>query len=188
MKFPYRKYEIFYKPVLPVIFKLAEKKFSYQALIDTGADVSIIHAEIAEQLGIEVKAGKKFAFGGICGTGLGYVHKANIEIGGYVFQDVPIIFTQDINPYGFGILGHKGLFEKMKLVFEVGKKQFELIPKDYKNKSWKFEREKNITEQETSPESRDKTIKSGRARRHERPSSEIFCQNGGKIPKQYVII
>ena len=132
MKFPYRKYEIFYKPVVPVIFKYKDRKFPYQALIDTGADISIIHAEIAEQLGINLENGDKYPFGGIYGIGVGYIHKVNLEIGGHTFQDVPMIFTRDINPYGFGILGHEGLFDRAKLVFELAKKQFEIIPKEYR--------------------------------------------------------
>lgn len=133
MKFSYRKYEIFYKPVVSVIFQYGEKRFPYQVLIDTGADISIIHAEIAEQLGINLEKGDRFPFGGVCGTGIGYVHKVDLEIGGYVFKNVPVIFTRDIHPYGFGILGHEGLFDKTKLVFELAKKQFEIIPKEYRD-------------------------------------------------------
>jgi len=133
MKFPYVKFQIFYKPVLPVVFKFGNKSFPYQALIDTGADMAIIHAEIAEQLGLNLEKGDEYPFGGICGTGRGYIHKIDLEIGGHIFKDVPIIFTRDINPYGFGILGHEGFFNQVKLVFELRKKQFEVIPKDYKD-------------------------------------------------------
>lgn len=135
MKFPYRRYEIFFKPVLPVIFKYQGKIFPYQTLIDTGADISIIHAEIAEQLDINLASGHRYQFGGICGAGVGYIHKVDIEIGGHIFSNVPVVFSSDINPYGFGILGHEGLFDKAKLVFELGKKQFEIIPKEYKKRS-----------------------------------------------------
>ena len=134
MKFPYVRYKIFYKPVVPVVFKCRSKNFFYQALIDTGADISIIPLEIALQLGIDLEKSDEYPFGGICGSGVGYIHKIDLEIGGYNFQDVPTIFTRDINPYGFGILGHEGLFDKAKLVFELAKKQFEIIPKEYKTK------------------------------------------------------
>jgi predicted aspartyl protease len=133
MKFAYVKFQIFYKPVLPVVFKFGNKSFPYQALIDTGADMAIIHAEIAEQLGLNLEEGDKYPFAGICGTGKGYIHKVDLEIGGCIFKNVPIIFTRDINPYGFGILGHEGFFDQVKLVFELSKKQFEIIPKTYKN-------------------------------------------------------
>lgn len=132
MKFPYRRYEIFYKPVVPVVFHCKGESFPYQALIDTGADVSVIHAEIAEQLGLELESGEKFSFAGICGDATGFLHRIDIEISDYIFKDIPVIFTKDINPYGFGILGHEGLFSKMKLTFELAKKQIEIIPKDYK--------------------------------------------------------
>jgi len=46
-----------------------------------------------------------------------------------LIENVPIVFSNDISPYGFGILGHEGLFNKLKLVFEFGKKQIEIIPK-----------------------------------------------------------
>ena len=134
MKFPYRKFDLFYKPVLPVVFKFEDQSFPYQALVDSGADVSIIHAEVAEQLGINVESGGKYPFGGICGSALGYIHKVDLEIGGYLIEKVPIAFSNDISPFGFGILGHEGLFNSLKLVFEFGKKQFEMIPKQYRKK------------------------------------------------------
>jgi len=132
MKFPYVKFEVFYKPVLPVTFKNEGKTFRYQALIDTGADISIIHAEVAEQLGINLENNRDFQFGGICGSGVGYIHNVDLEIGGAIFKNIPVVFTRDIHSFGFGILGHEGLFGKIKLVFELSKKQFEIIPKEYK--------------------------------------------------------
>lgn len=134
MKFPYRKYEVFHLPVIPVIFKCGDKSFPYQALLDSGANVSIVHAEIAEQLGLDLEKGEKFSFAGICGVASGYIHIVDIEIGGYLFADVPVVFTKEINPYGFGILGHEKLFDRMKITFEMAKKQIEIIPKDYKKR------------------------------------------------------
>ena len=64
MKFQYVKFQMFYKPVLPVIFKFGDKSFPYQALIDTDADMTIIHAEVAEQLGIDLEKGDEYPFEG----------------------------------------------------------------------------------------------------------------------------
>ena len=134
MKFSYVRFGIFYKPVVPVNFKFRDKTIAYQALIDTGADMTIIHAEIAQQLGIDLDKCDKHTFGGIGGQCSGYLVKIDLEIGGIIFKNVPVIFSDDIAPFGFGILGHQGLFDKVKLVFELGKKQFEIIPKEYKKK------------------------------------------------------
>ena len=132
MKFPYRKYDVFYKPVLPVIFKVEEASIQYPALIDTGSDISIIHAEIAESLGLRLNNGQKYFFGGIGGRGEGFIHHVDMVIGGITFLNIPVVFTDDIVLFGFGILGHEGLFDRMKLVFEFHKKELELIPKNYK--------------------------------------------------------
>ena len=78
----------------------------------------------------------KFSFAGICGEATGFLHHIDLEIGSHVFKDIPIIFTKDINSYGFGILGHEGLFFKIKLIFELAKKEFEIIPKNHWNYLW----------------------------------------------------
>ncbi|MFY9484724.1 MAG: retropepsin-like aspartic protease [Patescibacteria group bacterium] len=134
MKFPYARYGPFLRPVIPIKFIHIEQSFPYQVLIDTGADVSIVHAEIADQLSLELKSGKEYPFGGITGSGMGYIHHISVDIGGLIFEKVPIVFSNDISPRGHGILGHEGLFDKMRLVFELGKKQIEIVPKDYRKK------------------------------------------------------
>ena len=131
MKFTYTRFGIFYKPVVPVVFKFDDESITYQALVDTGSDVCIIHAEIAQQLGIILKDGLAREFGGICGQGLGYIHTVDLSIGGNSINNVPVMFSHDIAPHGFGVLGHEGLFDRLKLNFEFGKKQFEIIPKTY---------------------------------------------------------
>ncbi len=133
MKFPYLRFGMFYKPVVPVNFKFRDKTIAYQALIDTGSDLSIIHADIARQLGIDLKKCPQHTFGGIGGECSGYLQRLDLEIGGVLFKNIPIVFSDNIAPFGFGILGHQDLFDKFKLVFEFCKKQFEIILKDYKN-------------------------------------------------------
>lgn len=134
MKFPYRKYDVFYKPVVPVIFKVLEKSLQYPVLIDTGSDISIVHAEIAEQLGLKLDNGQKYSFGGIGGQGEGFIHHVDLEIGGIIFYDIPVVFSDCIAAFGFGILGHEGLFDRIRLIVEFHKKEFELIPKNYKKR------------------------------------------------------
>lgn len=109
-----------------------KQRIATQVLLDTGADISIIHAEIAELLGIELIAGREHWFGGITGKGIGYIHQIDLEIGGMMFRDIPISFSDSIAPEGYGILGHEGLFNKMRLVFELGKNTIEITPKTYK--------------------------------------------------------
>lgn len=58
MKFPYRKLPLtersayfgfaLLRPIIPVTVKHGERAVDYLALIDSGADFNIFHAEIAE--------------------------------------------------------------------------------------------------------------------------------------------
>lgn len=132
MRFPYLKFGLFYKPVIPVTFIYKNKQLIYRALIDSGADINIIHAEIGDYLGINVFSGSKHQIGGISGEATGYIHNISLQIGGWKFNNIPVSFSYDISPYGFGVFGQKGFFDKFKIVFEYQKKQIELITKSKK--------------------------------------------------------
>lgn len=78
MKFPYLKFpsspnpafpsrKHVSRPVIPIEIKHDERTIKYLALIDSGADFCIFHAEIGELIGINIKMGKKLAFYGIIG-------------------------------------------------------------------------------------------------------------------------
>lgn len=131
MKFPYVRYAPFYRPVIPITLRNNDAHITYETLVDTGADISIFDAELAEPLGIKLYAGAEYPFSGIVGGSYGYRHNVNLEIGGTLFPNVPIIFTATIAPEGYGILGHEGLFNKVRLVFEYGKKEMKIVPKIY---------------------------------------------------------
>ena len=49
--FPNRKFAL--RPVLPITVKSGGKAIKYGALIDSGADHNVFHAEIGEALGID---------------------------------------------------------------------------------------------------------------------------------------
>jgi len=126
MKFPYVRYDIFYRPVVPVIFYFKGKQFSYEMLLDTGADISLAHAELAQQLSVPIKKGKHIKVSGIAGKGAGYIHRLNVRIAGKMFNNVPIVLSKDIAAHSFGILGHEGIFNRIELVFRYNKKEFEI--------------------------------------------------------------
>lgn len=58
----------------------------------------------------------------------------NLVLGGTTFSDVPVIFADDIAEEGYSLLGHQGLFDKLRLVFEYGKKEIGISPKLYDKK------------------------------------------------------
>ena len=53
------------KPIIPLKISKGNQILQYAALIDSGADFCIFDAEIGENLGLNVRLGKKEIFGGI---------------------------------------------------------------------------------------------------------------------------
>ncbi len=77
IKFPYvdirgRKF-----PVIPLFIK-KNKILRTQALVDSGANISLFDKSIAEYLGIQVKTGKRISLQGIGGKISAYVHPVSI--------------------------------------------------------------------------------------------------------------
>lgn len=106
---------------------LSGKELQYAALIDSGADFSIFHAEIGEYLGIDIRSGAKEMFGGIQDRGgaEAFLHRITLVVGGWKY-DTTIGFSYDIAPRGFGILGQKGFFDVFIVKFDLLKEEIEL--------------------------------------------------------------
>ena len=122
--FPKRRFIL--RPIIPVIFKIGGKKVGYKALIDSGADYNIFHAELAEILGLDVKNGRKENFGGISGGQLtAYFHSINAEIGGWEYK-IYCGFSYDIPSFGYGVFGQKGFFDNFAVKFDLAKEEIEL--------------------------------------------------------------
>ena len=146
MKFKYKKFRIpptlafpkrkhLLRPIIPVQISYKDLTIGYEALLDSGADLCIFHAEIGEFLNIPVKKGKKEPFGGIVGPReVAYIHEVDIGIGGNWFSSIPVAFSYSVAPYGYGILGQHGFFDIFKVIFDLKKSQVELKLK----RRWSF--------------------------------------------------
>ncbi len=128
--FPKRKYLL--RPIIPVLITYGERTIGYEALLDSGTDFCIFHAEIGEYLGIPVLKGKREPFGGIVGReAVAYIHQVNLNIGGHQYPSIPVGFSYNVAPHGYGILGHYGFFNIFRVIFDLKKEQIELRPKRY---------------------------------------------------------
>jgi hypothetical protein len=106
------------------------KAVNYEVLLDSGADFSIIHADVAIYLGIPIEKGMKEPFGGIVGKEANaYFHTVSLTVGGNRFTNIPMGFSYDISPHGYGILGHYGFFNLFRVIFDMKKQQIELREK-----------------------------------------------------------
>lgn len=125
--FKYHRYGQFYRPVIPITLKNGIKIFKYLALIDSGADQNIFHANLTRVLDIDITKLKSYSFSGIKkeSDAKGYLGVVEIGIENEFF-DTPIIFSNDISDNGYGIVGQYGFFSHFKIKMDYQGKDIEL--------------------------------------------------------------
>ncbi len=126
-RFKYAKFGPYYRPVIQIILRHNGKEFKYLALIDSGADLNIFHANLASILDINITKLKTHSFEGIKkeASALGYLSVIEIGIDN-IFFDTPVIFSNDISDNGYGILGQQGFFDHFRVKMDYQGKDIEL--------------------------------------------------------------
>ena len=145
LKYPYRKIPLdkkdelygssILKPIIPIVVSGGERFVIYDALIDSGADFCIFHAEVGEALGLDICRGKKRDFSGIQKTSKrseAFLHKVALSVQGFGRHKIEtlIAFSYQISDYGFGILGQKGFLEHFPVKFDYRKGAIEIQVRD----------------------------------------------------------
>ena|SRR3989304_8101577 len=132
MKFTYKEIPIsfspsskrkksIYRPIISVILIRYKKLIGYEALIDSGSDYNVFDAAVAGVLGINISAGNKRQIAGLGGEKIkGYEHKLILKIAGKQYNS-SVIFSKQIPPNSFGILGNQGFFDNFRLTFKYPK-------------------------------------------------------------------
>ncbi len=125
--FDYIKAGLWYRPVIPVTFRHNKIEFNYLALIDSGADFNIFHADIAKILKIDLsKLKNPVKFSGIKGqAGTGYFTSIDIGVNNK-FINTPVLFSNEISDNGYGILGQQGFFNNYTISFDYSEKRIVL--------------------------------------------------------------
>ena len=122
-----------FRPYLYVYLVYNGKTRGYSGLIDTGADISLAHSDIATILGIDdIKSGRLWRYGGAVDKqeGTAYIHEVHMIIPNHSSLDLDIAFTSEIAS-GLFLLGHRGFLEKYQVNLCFFKGYFEVInPKD----------------------------------------------------------
>lgn len=126
---PYPNRNSVTRPVVNILLLFNSQSVKYSALIDSGADYCIFHAEMTDLLQLDVKKGKKLTFYGTSGEPqTAYFHKINIELGGWL-MDLYCGFSYDMKSLPYGILGQTGFFDRFKVEFNYQIKRIELKPR-----------------------------------------------------------
>ncbi len=119
-------YGNFYRPLVPVLLSGPTDSLVLEALVDTGADITVVDIELAPVLGVILDERRTVTVSGLAGKTIGYQASITCTIGDQVFLKVPVLFAK-LAPQSYGVLGHAGLFDRMKLTFEFHKRQFTII-------------------------------------------------------------
>ncbi|MEK7629238.1 MAG: aspartyl protease family protein [Patescibacteria group bacterium] len=94
------------------------------ALVDSGADRSLFHIEIAKVLGIDLSQSKKSVVTGITGQSEEFLVEVEIKPKHLEPIRIPVGFID--SPYVGVLLGQEGFFDKHKIKFEKDHNIFEI--------------------------------------------------------------
>jgi len=126
--FPQRSTAV--RPVIPITVINGNKKINYFAIVDSGADLCIFHAEIGEQIGIDIERGRKQEYSGIMKKdGTAYFHDTKIAVGGHEYKCYAG-FSRDLGGMPYGILGQTGFFDLFAVTLDYNSERIELVRKD----------------------------------------------------------
>ena len=114
------------KPLIRVALRYKGKKHTLLALIDSGADACLFPRDVADLLGIDVRAGKRQNFTGIGDNNVVpfYFHEVEILIDKYQIKTEAGFSTKSIGESGN--LGQRGFFDQFTIVFDRPNKVIEI--------------------------------------------------------------
>jgi len=112
-------------PIVEVILDKGGTKIRVDALVDSGAVISVFQGSIAEYLGIMIEEGEKRIFQGVGGKIVGYIHKITLQIGKTKFS-CRIAFSNELTT-SVNILGRIDFFEKFLITFDEANKRVKLL-------------------------------------------------------------
>ena len=95
------------------------------ALIDSGADLSLAHADIGRLLGIDIHTGRAWAYAGSVDSQIGraYIHRLQLMIIGFTSLDIDVAFSDQVAP-GTLLLGQRHFFEAYQILFDLSIRTF----------------------------------------------------------------
>jgi len=107
-------------PLIPITLIKENVEIDTDALIDSGANISVFREEIAECLEIVIEDGEEILLQGLGGRIVGYIHELKIRVDDEEFP-CKVVFSKELT-VGLNILGREGFFEYFQVTFnERGK-------------------------------------------------------------------
>ncbi len=114
-----------HQPMLKVKLRSGQLPFPTRMVVDSGAEDTLIDAEMAAIIGIDITKCTQQKVGGISGSTTGYVHAVSIEIEGFDDPlEVNAVFVPKLGTSG--LLGQADLFAQYNVKFEKSNLSFSL--------------------------------------------------------------
>ena len=128
MKYCYKKFGQFLRPVIPIKIKNKSRSVNYEVLVDSGADLCIFDAEIGELVGIGTESKRQGIVGGIAGqTAEYYLNQIEIEVGGWSYEIEAGFLPRVADGFNYGVVGQQGFFDIFIVKFDFQKEETEIM-------------------------------------------------------------
>ena len=113
------------RPMIEIFLSTRDKTREYLALIDSGADVTMLSTEIADTIGVDWKNCKRSNTMGISGgSQTSYLGSMDVAVKGIGETiTIPVLFTEAEIPI---LLGQEGFFDHYRIRFEKDHDVFEI--------------------------------------------------------------
>ncbi len=115
LEVPYVIKKDHYYPIVQLILKRENIRINVDALVDSGASISVFHGGIGEYLGISIEEGEKTTFQGIGGKIVGYMHEVTALLDKFEFS-CKIVFSNELTT-SLNILGRINFFNHFLVMF-----------------------------------------------------------------------
>ena len=116
IEFDYRYEKGSYYPIIELVLEHKGKKIRTDAIVDSGASISIFKSDIAKVIGINLKDGEKRIFQGASAKLIGYVHLLTMLINEHKIA-CKVAFSDDLQT-SFNLLGRETIFDKFLITFD----------------------------------------------------------------------
>ena len=102
-EYPYILKRGIYYPIIPLKLKHRNLDLTTDALIDSGANVSVFQSSIADYFGINIFEGERISLQGIGGRILAYIHTIDFQVGDHSFSS-RIAFSREMIPHIYPVV------------------------------------------------------------------------------------
>ena len=107
------------------ILKIEFKEFYLNCMIDTGAYISMMPAELGVEIGLSIKKGESLLVRGLDNIAIpSYIHKVEFYVG-KILCEIEVAFSKKFK-FPYGLLGRRDFFDIFKIHFYQNEGFFEL--------------------------------------------------------------